>query len=106
MDVCVSQLEGPLRGPPGGPPHGAVGKSADELPGVAEAECRLASQIGRPVREPQLADVRLRSAPGVCAGALASRAAELLRAELDRIDSYAGALIEGTLALDRWPLRT
>jgi S-adenosylmethionine synthetase len=76
-----------------------------ELPGVAEAECRLVSQIGRAVRDPQLADVRLRCARGVRVEALAPRASEIVRAHLERIDTYARELIEGSLALDRWPLR-
>jgi S-adenosylmethionine synthetase len=84
---------------------GLVAQSlVEELPGVAEAECRLVSQIGRAVRDPQLADVRLRCASGVRAEALAPRASEILRGHLERIDRYARELIEGSLALDRWPL--
>jgi S-adenosylmethionine synthetase len=77
----------------------------DELPGVLEAECRLVSQIGRPVPDPQPADVRLRCAHGVRAAALEPDAAEIVQRHLDAIDSYARELVEGSLALDRWPLR-
>jgi S-adenosylmethionine synthetase len=77
----------------------------DELPGVVEAECRLVSQIGRPVQDPQLADLRLRCAKGVRPGALEARATEIVRRHLLAIDSYARDLIEGSLVLDGWPLR-
>jgi S-adenosylmethionine synthetase len=77
----------------------------DELPGVVEAECRLVSQIGRPVHDPQLADVRLRCAMGVRPDALEARTAEIVRRHLFAIDSYARELIEGSLVLDGWPLR-
>ena len=76
----------------------------EELPGVVEAECRLVSQIGRPVHDPQLADVRLRCAKGVHAAGLEPSTAEIVRRHLDAIHGYARELIEGTLALDRWPL--
>jgi S-adenosylmethionine synthetase len=77
----------------------------DELPGVVEAECRLVSQIGRPVRDPQIADVRLRCAKGVRAAAFERNVAEIVRRHLDAIDAYARELVEGSLGLDRWPLR-
>jgi len=77
----------------------------EELPEVLEAECRLVSRIGRPVRDPALAEVRLRCAPGVRAASLAPAVGERVRAELDRIEGYAGELLAGALALDRWPLR-
>jgi len=77
----------------------------EELPGVSEAECRLVSRIGRPVADPQVADVRLRCARGGDAAGQAPAAREIVRRHLDRIDSYAGELIEGSLAIDRWPLR-
>jgi hypothetical protein len=41
----------------------------------------------------------------VRAAALAPTVGERVRAQLDRIDGYAGELLAGTLALDRWPLR-
>jgi S-adenosylmethionine synthetase len=77
----------------------------DELPGVVDAECRLVSQIGRPVDDPQLVDVRLRCAPGSRPAALEPRAAEIVRRHLAAIRSYPRDLIEGSLVLDGWPLR-
>jgi S-adenosylmethionine synthetase len=77
----------------------------DELPGVAEAECRLVSQIGRPVQDPQLVEVRLRCAKGVRPGSLEARVAEVVRRHLSALDAYARELIEGSLVLDGWPLR-
>jgi S-adenosylmethionine synthetase len=77
----------------------------DELPGVREAECRLVSQIGRPVDDPQLVDVRVRCAPGARASALEPRTREIVRGHLAAIRDYARELIEGSLVLDGWPLR-
>jgi S-adenosylmethionine synthetase len=77
----------------------------EELPGVSEAECRLVSRIGQPVADPQVADVRLRCARGGDAAGRSAAAREIVRRHLDRIGAYAGELVEGTLAIDRWPLR-
>jgi S-adenosylmethionine synthetase len=75
-----------------------------EIEAVREAECVLVSRIGRPIDDPQLADVRIRcDAP---AGDPAwSRAAELAREHVRAIPSLWRELVEGRVALDRWPLR-
>jgi S-adenosylmethionine synthetase len=75
----------------------------DALPGVAEAECRLVSQIGRPVDDPWLAELRLRvRAP--LSPAEQARAREIARAEIAAIPQLWRELLTGRLALDRWPL--
>jgi S-adenosylmethionine synthetase len=77
----------------------------DELPGVAEAECFLVSQIGARVDEPRLAHLRIRPADGRPARELAAPAEELARQELRRIESLWQELLEGSVAIGRWPLR-
>jgi S-adenosylmethionine synthetase len=51
---------------------------------VRDAECCLVSQIGRPITDPQLVDVRL-GAAGPSAQALEREVAAIVRRELDRI---------------------
>ncbi|TAK87460.1 MAG: methionine adenosyltransferase [Betaproteobacteria bacterium] len=53
-----------------------------ELEGVDEAYCYLLSQIGKPVSEPQLADIRLRLADPGAIESLRRGAARIVRAQL------------------------
>jgi S-adenosylmethionine synthetase len=74
-----------------------------ELPGAVEVTCHLVSQIGRPVDDPQLVDVRLRTDdPGVLDPA---RIEPIVRRHLSRADSLWKDITTGVVALDRWPLR-
>ena len=78
---------------------------AEALPELGAVQCHLASQIGRPIQEPLSATVL--AAPR-CRRSLARFAGEIERIaadELARIGEIAGALIDGSIALDRWPLR-
>jgi S-adenosylmethionine synthetase len=85
----------------------AAGLLADalvaELPDVREAECVLVSRIGRPIDDPPLVDVRLRSprAPG---DPLYARAAELAREHVRAVPELWRGLLAGRVAIDRWPL--
>ncbi|MEN8161019.1 MAG: methionine adenosyltransferase [Myxococcota bacterium] len=75
-----------------------------EIAAVQEAECLLVSRVGHPIDDPPLVDVRLRCAPG--AGAGTERQAEALaRREVAAIPGLWRELLEGRVALDRWPLR-
>jgi S-adenosylmethionine synthetase len=76
-----------------------------ELADVLEAHVLLVSRIGAPVDDPPLADLRLRRAEGAPAAALAASAEEIARSEVARIPALADELLDGRLALDRWPLR-
>ncbi len=78
---------------------------AEALPELGAVHCYLASQIGRPIQEPLTATVL--AAPKRARG-LARDADEIGRIvadELARIGDIADALIDGSIALDRWPLR-
>ncbi len=78
---------------------------AEALPELGAVHCYLASQIGRPIQEPLTATVL--AAPKRERG-LARHADEIGRIvadELARIGDIADALIDGSIALDRWPLR-
>ena len=76
----------------------------EEIDAVREAECVLVSRVGHPIDDPPLADVRLRCAPG--AGEAPWRRAEaLVREHVRAIPGLWRELVEGRVALDRWPLR-
>ncbi len=72
---------------------------------MREAECVLVSRIGRPIDDPEVADVRIRcdAPPGERPW---KEAEELAHAEVRAIPSLWRELVEGRVALDRWPLRT
>ena len=75
----------------------------DAIPEVAEAHCRLVSQIGRPVAEPQIADVRIRCEDGGPPDIHAARVREIAAAELARLPSLWQELVAGRLGLGHWP---
>jgi S-adenosylmethionine synthetase len=77
----------------------------EALPEVAEAHCLLLSRIGRPIRDPQLVEVRLRCRAPVPPSALRARVEAVARDHLARADQLWREFLEGSLALDRWPLR-
>jgi S-adenosylmethionine synthetase len=70
-----------------------------ELPAVAAAECHLLSRIGRPVTEPALAHLRLRTRDGAPAEDSAPRAGEVLAAELGRLPALLEELVAGEVEL-------
>jgi S-adenosylmethionine synthetase len=74
---------------------------AAEIPEVVSAECYLVSQIGRPIREPRLADIAIHAAADVAA--FRPAIAKILAEELERLDGHWRALLSGELALLRWP---
>jgi S-adenosylmethionine synthetase len=68
---------------------------AEELPGAQAAECYLVSQIGRPVTEPQIAEIKLRIAEPRALPALAPRAAEIARGHLAGITELWREIVTG-----------
>lgn len=72
-----------------------VAAEVARLDGVHDAECLLVSRIGQPVREPWLAQLRVRTQDGEVSDELARAATEVLRAELDGIPALTEALVEG-----------
>jgi S-adenosylmethionine synthetase len=78
----------------------------EQVPAVREAHCWLVSRIGNPISEPQIAHLRLRDAEGGPATAHAAAAISIARGRLGRLHELADDLLDGKLALDRWPLRS
>jgi S-adenosylmethionine synthetase len=76
----------------------------EELPEVRGAECLLVSQIGRPVREPRVAQVRIACEDARAGAGLAPRVREIAAAGLAALDHLWEAWLERRIAVDRWPL--
>jgi S-adenosylmethionine synthetase len=72
---------------------------AGSLRGIAEAHCCLVSQIGRPIDEPGIVDVKVRPEPGTDVEALQPRMVEVVREELGALESYWRRMLAGEFAL-------
>ena len=70
-----------------------------EIAGVEEACCSLLSQIGRPINEPQLIDVKVRLADTAALEALRPRIAELTRSHLDGLATLWREVMAGSVQL-------
>jgi S-adenosylmethionine synthetase len=69
---------------------------AAELPAIADVACVLVSQIGRPVTDPQVVDVRLtRAAGGRGVADVRGRVADVVHGELARLGELRDALLAG-----------
>ena len=74
-------------------------------PGLASAECFLVSQIGHPIDQPQLVDVRL-SLRRTGAGPSVSEVERTVTHHLAGLRTLADDQLSGALAIGRWPLRS
>jgi S-adenosylmethionine synthetase len=77
-------------------------RQIDEIEG---AEVYLVSQIGHPIDEPQIIDVRLQPAGNAPIPPLLPRITAIVTANLSQLHSVADDLLNGNLGFDRWPLR-
>ncbi|MGH6954015.1 MAG: methionine adenosyltransferase [Alphaproteobacteria bacterium] len=78
----------------------------DELDGVAEAQCHLVSQIGRPIADPLVADVKIRASDGRPVRDLDGRVREIAADRIARVGSLSRDILDGRLAFDRWPFHS
>lgn len=76
----------------------------NEIPEIAEAECRLVSRIGGPISDPDVVDIRLRPRAGAAHAPLEAAAERVARWRLAELDALTAALVTGSVAIDRWPL--
>jgi len=83
----------------------AAERLVEALPDVRAAACRLVSQIGSPIEEPQLVEIRLSGGDPGRDPELAAEATRIVRDELALLPQLADDLVRGRLKLDRWPLR-
>jgi S-adenosylmethionine synthetase len=70
-----------------------------EITGVDEAYCSLLSQIGRPINEPQLVDIRVRPADAAALVALLPRIAELTRSHVQSAAKLWREVMAGSVQL-------
>jgi S-adenosylmethionine synthetase len=70
-----------------------------ELADVTDASCMLVSQIGRPVHDPHVADVRLRHASGSIEPRLRENAAGLVHVALARFGELRDEILRGQISL-------
>ena len=66
---------------------------SEQLP-VDDVACLLVSQIGRPVTDPQLADVRVAARGRANAAAIEKSVGKIVRAEIGRLDELRTELLE------------
>ena len=87
----------------------AAGLIAEEIvasiPEVEGVECALVSQIGKPVDQPQIVEIRLLGADALADPAVNARIEALVREQLDGIPKLWRDFVEGRLQVDAWPLR-
>jgi S-adenosylmethionine synthetase len=65
-----------------------------EVPDVPDAACVLVSQIGRPVADPQMVDVRITLNGPMTADAVKGSVGDIVRSELGRLGELRNALVE------------
>lgn len=78
----------------------AIGIAADTtrcVPGVKGAYCVLVSQIGRPIDDPQLADVCLALESKGLTGSITGRVRDVVNEQLQQFPRIQAALLDGTL---------
>lgn len=68
-----------------------------ELPGVAAVECNLVSQIGRPIHEPQLAEIRLQAQDGASLEGCDTHVEQIAAEQLAGLSSLWRSFLEGSV---------
>jgi S-adenosylmethionine synthetase len=66
---------------------------------ITEANCVLVSRIGRPVQDPHLVDIRVRTADGRPPERLRATITQLVQAELANMDALTDAIVAGAILL-------
>ncbi len=75
-----------------------------QVEGVLAAQCLMVSEIGQPIDEPQVIDLQIQPAAGKSLAALAPAAEDIVRRQLASLRRLADDLLDGRVAIDRWPL--
>lgn len=76
---------------------GIAARLTHDIPGVGGASCVLVSQIGRPINDPQIVDVRLTLESGGRLDALTRAVSEIVKNELHRFPELQAELLAGTV---------
>lgn len=75
-----------------------------EVAEITAAQCFMVSEIGRPIDQPQIVDIRIETAPGRTLSGLRPVVQTVVRRELEAMPDLADQLLDGAMAIDRWPL--
>jgi S-adenosylmethionine synthetase len=75
-----------------------------EIPEIAAVQCFMVSEIGRPIDQPQIIDVRVEPAEGRHLNTLRRPIQAVVSSQLEAIPQLAAKLLDGDIVLDRWPL--
>lgn len=78
---------------------------AAEVPEIDEVSTFLVSQIGRPINEPQIVDLRVRLKDHRRLEALRPRIESIAQEHLAALPDLADRFLSGEIAADRWPFR-
>jgi S-adenosylmethionine synthetase len=70
-----------------------------QVPEVSEARCMLVSQIGRPVTDPRLVEVRLRPVADVSVDELTARVGDIVHREIQNMSTLWRKMISGAVSL-------
>jgi S-adenosylmethionine synthetase len=76
----------------------------EKVPEVLEAQCQVVSRIGEPIDRPQSVIVRLYPTGKQGLGQLTSGVTAIVEAELGAIHFLAERIVNGSIAIGRWPL--
>jgi S-adenosylmethionine synthetase len=75
-----------------------------EIPEIAAVQCFIVSEIGRPIDQPQIIAVRVEPTEGRHLNTLGRPIQDVVSSELEAMPQLAARLLDGDIALDRWPL--
>ncbi|MDH3663849.1 MAG: S-adenosylmethionine synthase, partial [Alphaproteobacteria bacterium] len=77
----------------------------ERVAGIKAAQCIMVSEIGRPITQPGWVGVQVALVDGIPLLDVRPAIKEIVQAEISAIPNLRTDLLEGRLALDRWPLR-
>ncbi|MDH3661454.1 MAG: methionine adenosyltransferase [Alphaproteobacteria bacterium] len=77
----------------------------ERVPDVKAAQCIMVSEIGRPIDQPAFVGVEVSLAEQRRLDDLKPAINDMVRAQIAAIPELRDALVEGRIALDRWPLQ-
>ena len=76
----------------------------EEIPDVDEARCYLVSEIGKPIKAPQVVDIMLRLRDGAQLSVVRHRAQDIAADQISHLDRLWEQMLSGVIRFNRWPL--
>ena len=77
----------------------------EDIPDVVEARCYLVSEIGKPIKAPQVADIKLRLRDPARLRVVRKRAQDIAADHISGLDRMWEHLLSGAIGFNRWPIR-